>query len=179
MHGVNEMKKGIVVFVAMTVVAGIAAFILFRPGADNPRKMFAKNIVERLAANNWDRGAIKPFLCDDKLLKDSFDGSGITFSLYQDYDGIKGVGKVKLTPVAHFPAIAMDTFVPIVFNKTFHPWPNNMPDYVAYHATYIQLSTQETSQGKWCLQGWGRNDIPVSQDQSEDFLNYRGIFSQN
>jgi hypothetical protein len=173
------MKKSILVLVAIIVVAGIAAFMLFRPGAHSPREIFARKLVDALAQNNWDRAAIGPFLCDNKMLKDFFEKSGNNFEPYQDYDGIKGVGKIKLIPVADPPAIAMDTFVPIVFNKTFLPWPNNMPDYVAYRATYIQLATREASPGKWCLQGWGRNDMPVKRDQTEDFLNYRGIFSQN
>jgi hypothetical protein len=54
-----------------------------------------------------------------------------------------------------------------------------MPDHIAYHATYIQLQTQKAADGKFCLEGWGRNDIPVSPDQIEDFLHYTGIFNHD
>jgi hypothetical protein len=46
-------------------------------------------------------------------------------------------------------------------------------------ATYLQLQTQKTSEGKPCLEGWGRNDIPVNSDQTQDFLNYKGIFNHD
>ena len=141
--------------------------------SDDPRQSFAKSVVDTLVANSWERSAIQPFLCDDRP-KDSVD-KGVSFDLYQDYDGIKSIGKIKLIPIAAPPAMAMDTFVPVLFNKQFAPFPA-MPDITAYHATYIQLQTQKTAAGKPCLEGWGRNDIPVKPDQSQDFLNYKGIF---
>jgi hypothetical protein len=141
----------------------------------DPRQSFAKS-VDTLAANNWDRSALKPFLCDDRP-KDSVD-KGISFELYQDYDGIKSIGKIKLIAMVSPPAMAMDTFIPVLFNKQFSPFPA-MPDQIAYHATYIQLQTQKTAAGKSCLEGWGRNEIPVSPVQSEDFLNYKGIFNHD
>jgi hypothetical protein len=80
--------------------------------------------------------------------------------------------------VASLPAMAMDTFIPVLFNKQFAPFPA-MPDHTAYHASYLQLQTQKTSEGKPCLEGWGRNDIPVNSDQTQDFLNYKGIFNHD
>lgn len=134
--------------------------------------------MDALAANNWDRAVIKPFLCENSIIRDRTAKFGITFDLYQNYDGVKGIGNVKVVPITPPPDMAMDTFIPIVFNKSFVPF-SNMPDHVAYHGTCIQLQTQEPSKGKWCLQGWGRNDLPVNPDQTEDFLNYKGIYSQN
>jgi len=142
----------------------------------DPRQNFAKSVVDTLAANNWERSAIQPFLCDDRP-KDSID-KGISFDLYQDYEGIKAIGKIKLIRVASPPAMAMDTFIPVLFNKQFAPFPA-MPDHTAYHASYLQLQTQKTSEGKPCLEGWGRNDIPVNSDQTQDFLNYKGIFNHD
>ena len=142
--------------------------------SSDPRQGFAKRVVDSLAANNWERSAIQPFLCDDRP-KDSID-KGISFDLYQDYDGIKGIGKIKLIPMASPPALAMDTFIPVLFHKQFAPFPA-MPAHTAYHASYLQLQTQKTSEGKPCLEGWGRNDIPVDSDQTQDFLNYKGIFN--
>jgi hypothetical protein len=159
--------------VTVLALAGGAA-VSCSSNSNDPRRGFAKSVVDALAADNWDRSAIKPFLCDDRP-KDSVDKSGISFDLYQNYDGIKAIGKVKLTATAAPPAMAMDTFIPVLFNKQFAPFPG-MPDHLAYHATYLQLQTQKTAQGQPCVEGWGRNEIPVNSDQTEDFLNYKGIF---
>jgi hypothetical protein len=144
--------------------------------SDDPRQAFAKSVVDTLAADNWQRSAIKSLLCADGP-RDSVD-NGISFDLYQGYDGIKAIGKIKLMPMASPPAMAMDTFIPVLFNKQFAPFPA-MPDHIAYHATYIQLQTQKTADGKSCLEGWGRNDIPVNSEQTQDFLNYKGIFNHD
>jgi hypothetical protein len=171
------MKK-IVIFTAVGLaLAAIAAvLILARSNSDDPRRQFARQTVDTLAANNWELSAIKPFFCDDRAQLG--DKSGISFDRYQDYDGIKGVGKIRLIPVASPPAMAMDTFVPVLFNQTFAPFPS-MPDRISYRATYLQLQTQKSADGKWCLEGWGRNDIPVASDQAEDFLNNKGIFNHD
>jgi hypothetical protein len=172
------MKKTIVVIIVFAVIGAAALFIFFKPHSDDPRKKFASQVVDTLAANNWERSALKTFLCDDPMLQRNFEQSGLSFDLYQGYDGIKAVGKIKLIPVATPPAMATDTFIPILFNKQFVPFPT-MPDHMAYHATYIQLQTQKTSDGQWCLPGWGRNEIPVNPDQAEDFLSYKGIFNHD
>jgi hypothetical protein len=69
--------------------------------SSDARQSFAKSVVDTLAASNWERSAIKPFLCDDRP-KDSVD-KGISFDRYQDYDGIKAIGKIKLIPMASPP----------------------------------------------------------------------------
>lgn len=144
--------------------------------SNDPRQGFAKSVVDALAANNWDRSALVAFLCDDRP-KVSVE-RGIAFDLYQAYDGIKSIGKIRLTPMASPPAMAMDTFIPVLFNKQFAPFPA-MPDQIAYHATYLQLQTQKTADGKPCLEGWGRNEIPVNPDQTQDFLSHKGIFNHD
>jgi hypothetical protein len=144
--------------------------------SNDPRQNFTKSVVKALVANNWDRSALIAFLCDDRP-KDSVE-KGIAFDLYQDYGGIKSVGRIKLIPVASPPAMAMDTFVPVLFNRQFAPFPA-MPEHIAYHATYLQLQTQKTAEGKPCLEGWGRNEIPVNPDQTQDFLSYKGIFNHD
>jgi hypothetical protein len=169
------MKQAIVAIIILSVI-GIA--LLLKSKSDDPRKKFARQVVDALAAADWDRSALKAFLCDDPNLQRVFAESGLSFDLYQAYDGIKAVGKIKLTPIAAPPAMAMDTFVPILFNKQFSPFPS-MPDHTAYRATYIQLQTQKTSDGQWCLEGWGRNEIPVNPDQANDFLNYKGIYNHD
>ena len=160
------------------LVLSVVAVSLTGCGATStdPRQSFAKSVVDTRAANNWERSAMQPFLCDDRP-KESID-KGISFDLYQDYDGIKAIGKIKLIPMASPAATAMDTFIPVLFNKKFAPFPA-MPDHTAYHASYLQLQTQRTSEGKSCLEGWGRNDIPVNSDQAQDFLNYKGIFNHD
>ena len=144
--------------------------------SNDRRQSFAKGVVDALAANNWDRSALGAFLCNDRP-KDSVE-KGVAFDLYQDYGGIKSVGRIKLIPLASPPSMAMDTFVPVLFNKQFAPF-SAMPEHIAYHAAYLQLQTQETADGKPCLEGWGRNEIPVNPDQTQDFLSYKGIFNHD
>ena len=156
-------------------IAG-TAFIGCAGNSNGPRESFAKSVVDALAANNWERSALVVFLCDDRP-KDSVE-KGIAFDLYRDYDGIKSIGRIKLIPMASPPAMAMDTFIPVLFNKQFAPFPA-MPDQIAYHATYVQLQTQKTADGKPCLEGWGRNEIPVNPEQTKDFLSFTGIFNHD
>jgi hypothetical protein len=170
------MKVVILVFLGLALAGGVAVFIASSSNSGDSRNAFARSVVGALAADNWERSAFKPFLCDDRP-KNSVD-TGITFDQYREFDGIKAVGKIQLIRMTSPPAMAMDTFVPVLFNKQFAPFPG-MPDHVAYHAAYIQLQTQKTADGKACLEGWGRNDIPVNPDQSEDFLNYKGIFNHD
>jgi hypothetical protein len=171
------MKTVILVFVGLALASAATVLFLFVSTSDDPRKILARSVIDNLAANNWDPTALKLFLCDDRS-NGAADKSGISFDQYQEYDGIKAVGKIKLVPVASPPAMAMDTFIPVLFNKQFAPFPG-MPGQVAYHATYIQLQTQKSSKGKVCLEGWGRNDIPVGPEQAEDFLAYQGIFNHD
>jgi hypothetical protein len=110
-------KKYLVLSVVAVSLTGCGAT------STDPRQSFAKSVVDTLAANNWERSAMQPFLCDDRP-KDSID-KGISFDLYQDYDGIKAIGKIKLIPVASPPAMAMDTFIPVLFNKQFAPFPRH------------------------------------------------------
>jgi hypothetical protein len=173
---INEAKTVILVFLGLTLASAATILVLLRSTADDPRKILARSVVDNLAASNWDLAALKLLLCDDR--KDSADRSRISFDLYQEYDGVKAIGKIKLIPVASPPNMAMDTFIPVLFNKQFAPFPS-MPDRTAYHATYIQLQTQKSAKGKVCLEGWGRNEIPVSPEQTEDFLTYKGIFNHD
>lgn len=173
--GTKTMK--IVILLIIVALAGGIVLFTSRSNSGDSRNAFARSVVDALAADNWQRSALKPYLCDDRP-KDSIDKSGISFDQYPDFDGIKAVGKIRLIPVAAPPAMAMDTFIPVLFKKQFAPFPA-MPDHIAYHATYIQLQTQKTSDGMACLEGWGRNDIPVNPDQTDDFLNYRGIFNHD
>ena len=170
------MKTAILLFIGPALAGGIAIFVLMRSNSDDPRKILARNLVDALAADNWDRSAIEPYLCGDR--RKIRGGTGISFDQYKNYDGIKAVGKVKLISVASPPDIAMDTFIPVLFKQTFAPFAG-LPNHFAHHAAYIQLQTQKTSDGKACLEGWGRNDIPLDPHQSEDFLNYRGIFDHD
>jgi len=171
------MRRAIFLFIGLALAGGVAVFVLSKPKSGDSRSAFARSVVAALAADNWELSALKPYLCDERP-KDGIGRSGISFDQYPEFDGIKAVGKIKLIPVATPPAMAMDTFIPVLFNKQFAPFAG-MPDHIAYHATYIQLQTQKTADGKACLEGWGRNDIPVSPDQSEDFLNYKGIFNHD
>jgi len=174
---INETKTVILVFLGFTLASAATILVLLRSTADDPRKILARNVVDNLAGNNWDLSALKLFLCDDGP-KDSADRSAVSFGRYQEYGGIKAVGKIKLVPVASPPAMAMDTFIPVLFNQQFAPFPS-MPSHIAYRATYIQLQTQKSAKGKVCLEGWGRNEIPVSPEQTEDFLTYTGIFNHD
>jgi hypothetical protein len=170
------LSRLILVLIGLVLASGVAGWVMFKPDSDHPRRAFARKVVDALAANNWDRSAIKPFLCNDRP-QDSVDK--FSFDLYQEFDGIKAVGNIKLLPVVAAPAMAMDTFIPVLFNKRFSPFPAEMPDLIAYHATYLQLQTQKSAQGNWCLEGWGRNEIPVNLDQARDFLHYTGIYHQD
>jgi hypothetical protein len=144
--------------------------------SNDPRQNFAKSVTDALAAANWDRSALVPFLCSNRP-KDSVT-KGISFDLFQDYDGIKSVGKIKLIPRTAPPDMAMDTFVPVLFERQFVPYPT-MPEHRSYHATYLQLQTQETADGKPCLEGWGSNEFPVDPDQTRNFLTYQGIYNHD
>jgi len=174
---INEMKALILVFIGLTLATAATVLFLFASTSDDPRKILARSAVDNLAASNWELSALKLLLCDDRS-KDSADKSTVSFDLYQEYGGIKAVGKVQLVPLASPPAMAMDTFIPVLFNQQFAPFAS-MPEHLAYHATYIQLQTRKTSKGKVCLEGWGRNEIPVSPEQADDFLRYKGIFDHN
>jgi hypothetical protein len=171
---INESKTIILVFLGLTLATVATILVLLMSTSDDPRKILARNVVDNLAGNNWDLSALKLFLCEDRP-KDGADKSATSFDLYQDYGGIKAVGKIKLVPMASPNAMAMDTFIPVLFNKQFAPFPS-MPSRSEYYATYIQLQTQKSAKGKFCVAGWGRNEIPVSPEQTEDFLSYQGIF---
>jgi hypothetical protein len=167
--------------VTLVVVAlGAAAFLLVSRTTGSPREAFARKVVRALAANNWEHSALGSFLCDNKILKEMYDRDTAShpFADYPGYGAIKATGKVRLTPPVSFPEIAMDTFVPVLFDKLWVPYPS-MPGHIAYHAAYIQLATQESSPGQWCLTGWGHNDFPVDPDHADDFLNYQGIYAAN
>ena len=173
------MRKAALIILIL-VALGAGAFYLVSGRSENPREAFARKVVRALAANDWERSALGSFLCDNKMIREMFDRDTgpRSFGPYREYDGIKATGKVRLIAPVVFPQIAMDTFIPVLFNKRFVPYPT-MPDHIAYHAVYIQLATQESSPGQWCLTGWGHNDFPVAPDQADDFLNYRGIFVAN
>lgn len=164
-------RKYLLVSIVGVALSGCGA------SSKDPRQSFAKSVVDALVTNNWDRSALVPFLCDNRP-KDSLE-KATGFDLYQGYEGVKSIGKIKLIPRASPPAMAMDTFIPVLFNKQFAPYLPAMPDHFSYHATYLQLQTQETAAGKPCLEGWGRNEIPVDPDQAQDFLSYQGIFNHD
>lgn len=174
---ITETKTVILVFLGLTLASAAAILVLLTATSDDPRKILARSVVDNLSGNHWDLSALKLFLCDERS-KDSADNPAISFGLYQKYGGIKAVGKIKLVPMASPPAMAMDTFIPVLFNEQFAPFPS-MPDHIAYHATYIQLQTQKSAKGRFCVAGWGRNEIPVSAEQAEDFLSYKGIFQHD
>jgi hypothetical protein len=144
-------------------------------GADrgDPRRKLAMNVVDALAAQDWDRSALTAFLCEDTP-KESVERA-VVLDVYKHYGGIKSIGTIKLIPRASAPAMAMDTFIPSVFNRQFAPYPA-MSQYLAFHAAYLQLQTGTRFDGGACVEGWGRDDIPVGPDQVRDFLAYRGIF---
>lgn len=173
------MKKAAIVALIVVAIGG-AALLLISRRHESPREAFAHKVVRTLAANNWGHSVIGTFLCDNKVIREMYDRekNPVSFGPYREYGGIKAIGRIKLTDPASFPQIAMDTFVPVLFNERFAPYPT-MPDHIFYHAAYIQLATQESSDGKLCLVGWGHNDFPVDPNQTDDFLKYQGIFVDN
>jgi hypothetical protein len=142
--------------------------------SQGPRETFARSVVDALAAQQWDRSALAPFLCSDR----PSEFKGISFDLYRQYGGIRSIGTIRLLPQATSPAMAMDTFVPVLFNAQFAPYPA-MPEHISYRATYLQLQTRMSADGKPCLEGWGRNEIPVDSDQARDFLSNQGIYNRD
>jgi hypothetical protein len=52
-------EKAIVAIIVLVVIGAAAFFLLVKPNSDDPRKEFARQVVDGLAAANWERSALK------------------------------------------------------------------------------------------------------------------------
>ena len=67
------MKKVVTSVIALAIITTAIAFIVWKPTAEDPRRIFARKVVDTLAANNWDHSVFRSFLCDNKIIKEMCD----------------------------------------------------------------------------------------------------------